>query len=135
VRTAIVVGPAASRRAAAVASVVLQGRAIGGPNLTRPLPPAQSGLPAALAACSRIYVRRGDNLSPLAPLYVEPYTVQERGEKVFRLQVGDREEAVSVDRLKPHTRAEPVQPAAPPKGGQPPGSAASSTTAAFRCQH
>jgi hypothetical protein len=75
-------------------------------------------------------VRRGGNLSPLAPLYLGPYSVQERGE-VFRLQVGDREEAVSVDRLKPHTRAEPVQPVAPPKGGQPPGSA---TTAAFRCQ-
>jgi hypothetical protein len=32
---------------------------------------------------------------------------------VFRLRVGDREEVVSVDRLKPHTGAEPVQPAAP----------------------
>jgi hypothetical protein len=49
----------ASRRAAAATSVVLQGRAIGGPNPTRPLPPAQSGLPAALAACSSVYVRRG----------------------------------------------------------------------------
>jgi hypothetical protein len=39
---------------------------------------------------------------------------------VFRLQVGDREEAVSVDRLKPHTGAEPVQPAAPPRRGRPP---------------
>jgi hypothetical protein len=52
----------ASHRAAAAASVVLQERAIGGPNLTRPLPPAQSGLPAALAACSSIYVMRGGNL-------------------------------------------------------------------------
>ncbi len=86
-------------------------------------------------ARSSVYVKRGGNLLPLAPLYVGPYAVQERGEKVFRLQVGDREEAVSVDRLKPQTRAEPVQPAAPPKGGQPPGSAASPTTAAFRCQH
>ena len=97
---------------------------------TRPLPPAHTGLPAALAACTSVYVRRGGTLPPLAPLYAGPYAVLERGEKVFRLQVGDREEAVSVDRLKPHTGAEPVQPAAPPRRGRPPGSAASSTAAA-----
>jgi len=97
---------------------------------TRPLPPAHTGLPAALAACTSVYVRRGGTLPPFAPLYAGPYAVLERGEKVFRLQVGDREEAVSVDRLKPHTGAEPVQPAAPPRRGRPPGSAASSTAAA-----
>jgi hypothetical protein len=64
-------------------------------------------------------MRRGSNLPPLVLLYAGPYAVLERGEKVFRLQVGDREEAVSVDRLKPHTGAEPVQPAAPPKRGRP----------------
>ncbi len=74
-------------------------------------------------------------MPPFAPLYAGPYAVLERGEKVFRLQVGDREEAVSLDRLKPHTGAEPVQPAVPPKRGRPPGSAASSTTAAFGRQH
>ncbi len=58
---------------------------------TRPLPAA---LAAALAACTSVYIR---------PLYGGPYAVLERSEKVFRLQVGDREEAVSVDRLKPHT--------------------------------
>jgi hypothetical protein len=111
---------------------------LGGPTRhvpTRPLPPAQSGLPAALAACTSVYVRRGGTLLPFAPLYAGPYAVLERGEKVFRLQVGDREEAVSVDRLKPHTGAEPVQPAAQPKRGRPPGSAPSSTTAAFGRQH
>jgi hypothetical protein len=94
----------------------------------RPLPPAQSGLPAA---CTSVYIRRGGTLPLFAPLYAGPYAVLKWGEKVFRLQVGDREEAVSVDRLKPHTGAEPVQPAASPKRGRPPGSAASSTTAAF----
>ncbi len=97
---------------------------------TRPLPPAQAGLPAALAACTSVYIRRGGALSPFAQLYAGPYSVLERGEKVFRLQVGDREEVVSVDRPKPHTGAEPVQPAAPPRRGRPPGSAASSTAAA-----
>ncbi len=60
----------------------------------RPLPPAHSGLPAALAACTSVYVRRGGNLPPLAPLYAGPYAVLEQGEKVFRLQVGDRKETV-----------------------------------------
>ena len=96
---------------------------------TRPLPPAQAGLPAALAACTSVYIRRGGALPPFAPLYAGPYSVLERGEKVFRLRVGDREEVVSVDRLKPHTGAEPVQPAVQPRRGRPPGSAASSTAA------
>ncbi len=93
---------------------------LGGPTHhvpTRPLPPAQSGL---LAACTSVYIRRGGTLPPFAPLYAGPYAVLERGKKVFKLQVGDREEAVSVDRLKPHTGVEPVQPAAPPKLGRPP---------------
>ncbi len=101
---------------------------LGGPTChvpTKPLPPAQSGLPAALAACTSVYVRRGGTPPPFALL---PYAVLEQGEKIFRLQVGDREEAVSVDRLKPHTGAETVQPATPPKRGRLPGSAASSNT-------
>ncbi len=65
-----------------------------------------------------VYIRRGGVLPPFAPMYVGPYAVLERGEKVFWLQVGDREEVVSVDRLKPHTGAETVQPAAPPKVGR-----------------
>jgi hypothetical protein len=110
---------------------------LGGPTRhvpTRPLPPAQAGLPAALAACTSVYIRRGGALPLFAPLYAGSYSVLERGEKVFRLQVGDREEAVSVDRLKHHTGAEPVQLAAPPRRGRPPGSAASSTAAACRRQ-
>jgi hypothetical protein len=101
---------------------------------TRPLHPAQSGLLAALATCMSFYVRRGGNLPPLAPLYEGPYAALEQGEKVFWLQVGDREGAVSVDRLKLHIGAELVQLTVPPKRGRPPGSAASSTTATFGCQ-
>jgi hypothetical protein len=35
---------------------------------TRPLPPAHSRLPSVLAACTSVYVRRGGNQLPLAPL-------------------------------------------------------------------
>jgi hypothetical protein len=125
----------ASRRGAAAASAVLQRRVIGGPNPPCPYETSAagliSGIPAALATCTSVYVRRGGTLPLFAPLYTGPYTVLELGEKIFRLQVGDREEAVSVDRLKPHMAAEPMQPAVPQKRGRPPGSAASSTTAAF----
>ncbi len=96
---------------------------MGGPTRhvpTRPLPLAQSRLSAALAACRSVYIRPGGTLLPFAPLYAVPYAVLEQVEKVFRLQLGDREEAVSVDRLKLHTGAEPVQPAVPPKRGRPP---------------
>jgi hypothetical protein len=44
---------------------------LGGPTRhvpTRPLPPAQSGLPAGLAACTSVYIRRGGTLPPFAPL-------------------------------------------------------------------
>ena len=40
--------------------------------------------------------------------------------KVFRLQVGDREEVISADCLKPHTGSTPAHPTAPPCRGQPP---------------
>ncbi len=53
---------------------------------TRPLPPAQSGLPAALAACTSVYVRRGGNLLPLTPLYAGPYVILERGEKTKNMK-------------------------------------------------
>ena len=34
--------------------------------------------------------------------YVGPYLVLEKGPKVFKLQVGTREEVITRDRLKPH---------------------------------
>jgi hypothetical protein len=52
-----------------------------------------------------VYVRRGGNLPLLATLYAGPYKILKRGEKVFWLKVGDREETVSVDCLKLHTGA------------------------------
>jgi transposase InsO family protein len=61
--------------------------------------------PAALRAASLVYVRRGGTLPPLSPPYDGPYAVLQRGPKFFKLQIGDREEAVSVDRLKPHMGA------------------------------
>jgi hypothetical protein len=47
--------------------------------------------------------------------------VLRRREKIFEVQLGDRIESVSVDRLKPHHGEAPVVPAAPPARGRLPG--------------
>jgi hypothetical protein len=75
--------------------------------------------PAALLSAAFVYVRKGGTIPPLSPLYSGPYRVLASGPKVFRLQVGEQEETVFIDRLKPHRGAAPVQPAQPPSIGQP----------------
>ncbi len=49
-----------------------------------------------------VYVRKGGAVPPLSPLYRGLYKVLFSGPKVFRLQVGEWEESVSIDRLKSH---------------------------------
>jgi hypothetical protein len=79
-----------------------------------------AGPPTHLAKARFVYVRRGGHVPPLAPLYVGPYEVLHKHAKSFTLRVGDKEEVVSVDRLKPHTGPGPLLPAAPPHRGRPP---------------
>jgi len=66
-----------------------------------------------------VYVRRGGTTPPLTPPYAGPYEVLEPGEKTFLIRIGNKEDRVSVDRLKPHLGKEPVQPAAPRRRGRP----------------
>ena len=58
---------------------------------------------------------------PLADNYTGPYLVLEKGPKVFKLQVGTREDVVSRDRLKPHVGRAPPAVADQPRRGRPPG--------------
>jgi hypothetical protein len=67
-----------------------------------------------------VYVRKGGQLQPLAQPYSGPYKVLERGPKYFRLDIGGKSTAVTVDRLKPHTGTTETAPAAPPRRGYPP---------------
>ncbi len=53
----------------------------------------------------------------------------QRGPKVFTLEVGGREEVVSVDRLKPYLGGEAVSPAVPPRRGRPPSNSVASSPA------
>jgi len=73
----------------------------------------------ALQMAEMVYVQRGGVAHALATKYVGPYRVVERGEKTFIIIVGDKREAVSIDRLKPHLGTRPLQPAVPPVRGRP----------------
>ena len=68
-----------------------------------------------------MYIRRGAVGGPLENLYSGPYAVVRREKKILLLQLGDRQEWVSADRLKPHTGDSPVA-ADPPRRGRPLGS-------------
>jgi hypothetical protein len=52
--------------------------------------------------------------------YAGPYLVVSKGAKTFTIQVGQRQEIASVDRLKPHTGLGPVSPAEAASRGRPP---------------
>ncbi len=97
-------------------------RQSGPPPPSRPLSYTQMAAKpaAALLSAAFVYVRKGGAVTPLSLLYSCPFKVLASGPKVFRLQVGEREESVSIDRLKPHRGAAPVQPAQPPARGRPP---------------
>ena len=88
---------------------------------TRPVagPSPSADPPKALQTADFVFIRKGAPSSPLSPLYEGPYKVLARGPKFFRLELGGRQETVTVDRLKPFW-AQHVVPAAPPRRGRPP---------------
>jgi Integrase core domain/Integrase zinc binding domain len=77
-------------------------------------------VPARLQRAEYVYIRRGGALPLLACKYEGPYKVLQRTEKYFTVQIGGKQDSVSVDRLKPYTALGKVLPAAPPRRGRPP---------------
>ena len=77
-------------------------------------------VPTSLKSSKFVFVREDASKPSLAPLYRGPYLVVERRSKFFRLQIGNRIDSVSVDRLKPVFSDSPITPAAPPLRGRPP---------------
>ena len=77
--------------------------------------------PSALDAADWVYVRRGPAGTPLADKYEGPFHVLARGPKFFKLKMGEREDTVSRDRLKPHMAVVDPVPAALRGRGRPPG--------------
>ena len=104
--------PAVFQEAVRVASSHIPGR-----SPSSPQPP--ESIPAALADSSFVYIRHGGAKSPLSPAYSGPYAVITRFPKYFILDMGDRQESVSVDRLKPHLGSAIFTPAVAPRRGRP----------------
>jgi hypothetical protein len=75
-----------------------------------------------------VYVTKGGQLPQLAQSYRGPHKVLDKGPKYFCLDIGGKDTAVSVDRLKLHTGAAAATPVAPPRRGRPLATRAQSTS-------
>ena len=74
----------------------------------RPVPPVWHGgetrrnyVSRELAASTHVFVRVGAHRGPLQSPYREPFKVIDRQEKFYNLDLGTRQDSVSIDRLKP----------------------------------
>ena len=61
-----------------------------------------------------VFVRDDESKPPLSLLYRGPYRVLRRFEKFFVIQIGDKSDFVSMNRLKPVISSVPVVPGVPP---------------------
>jgi len=75
--------------------------------------------PSRLQGVSFVFVRKGPPGGPLGAKFSGPFRVAELRAKIALLDIGERREWVSVDRLKPFLGKEPVVPALPPARGRP----------------
>ena len=96
----------------------------------RPIPTSRHGrqpehVPDNLKSADYVFVRHDGHKGPLQRPYRGPYRVLGRDDKTFRIDVGGREDTVSIDRLKRAYEdiAEPAVPARPPRRGRPPNAA------------
>ena len=76
-------------------------------------------MPSSLLQADFVFIREDASSPSLSPLYRGPYKVLERRDKFFRLQIGDKVDVVSVDRLKPVISDSTIIPAKPPARGRP----------------
>ena len=89
-----------------------------------PAPALDAAVPENLQDAVFVYVLAGGSKPPLKAAYSGPFAVVERNPKFFILDLGDRLESVSVDRLKPHAGQSVFTPAVAPRRGRPPLSSA-----------
>ena len=80
---------------------------------------AQAVASSPLDGADWVYVAKGGAQRPMANKYSGPFQVLERGNKAWKLQVGERVEVVSQDRLKPHLGSVAPKAAVPPTRGRP----------------
>ena len=79
-----------------------------------------AGRNSILNGATFVYIRRGAVGTLLTDSYSGPYEVLQQEDKVLLLQIDDRQEWESADRLKPHLGAAPT-PVQSPKRGRPTG--------------
>ena len=82
----------------------------------RPVPPVWHGeesrrsfVHTDLPTATHVFVRVDAHKSPLQAPYKGPFKVLERHSKYFKLDLGNREDTVSIDRLKPAFMDEPLR--------------------------
>ena len=80
---------------------------------------AQAATTSPLDGADWVYVVKGGASKPMTDKYSGPYRVLERGNKAWKLQVGERVEVVSRDRLKPHLGSVAPEGAVAPTHGRP----------------
>ena len=81
-------------------------------------------IPSDLCDAPFVFVRHDAHRGPLRPPYDGPFRVVNHGQKCFVLDMGGRQESVSIDRLKPAHLDSNKEPELmlPPRRGRPPGS-------------
>lgn len=72
-----------------------------GPRTRSDKPSNKIFIPKDLESCDRVFVRVDRVKSPLEAPYCGPFTVIKRNKKFFTLDIKDKHDTVSIDRLKP----------------------------------
>ena len=88
----------------------------------QPTHPRPTNIPEDLRTCPMVFICRDGHRVPLSHsgTHDGPYRVLARENKYFRIQLGDREDTVAIDQLKPATLDQDTPPAQPPRRGRPP---------------
>ncbi|GFO16286.1 Pol polyprotein [Plakobranchus ocellatus] len=83
---------------------------------------SSSSVPQSLRDSKFVFIRNDSHRGPLRRPYDGPFRVVAPGDKTFRIMVGNREEVISADRLKPAyvDLTGPITVAQPPRRGRPP---------------
>ena len=84
--------------------------------------------PSQVDQARMVYIRKGGSTTPLADSYEGPFHVLARDKKTVTVQIGERQDIVSRDRVKPHLGESDPVPAKMRGRGQPPGTGGSFDT-------
>jgi cleavage and polyadenylation specificity factor subunit 1 len=87
---------------------------------SQPTSKSSPDIPPSLLNTSYVLIRSPPSHPPLTPAYSGPYKILRRSPHSFLLQIGSKQDSVSIHRLKPASMPPDAQPALPPTRGRPP---------------